>query len=90
MEGGGGGGGGGEGGERRAAVSVENQKVPFHKLFAFADRFDWAMMVVGTTCALLNGMTQPFMTLIFGDLINKFGSANATNVIHEVSKVRII
>ncbi|KAF3449845.1 hypothetical protein FNV43_RR05924 [Rhamnella rubrinervis] len=81
--------GGGQGDRERRVVKVGDQKVSFYKLFTFADRLDVAMMIVGTVCAIGNGMSQPFMTLIFGNLINSFGSSNPSNVVHEVSKVSL-
>ncbi|KAH7545097.1 hypothetical protein FEM48_Zijuj01G0057100 [Ziziphus jujuba var. spinosa] len=75
---------GGEGG--RHAVKVEGQKVPFYKLFVFADHLDMLLMVVGTFGAMANGRTQPMMTLIFGKLINTFGSSDPSQVVHHVSK----
>ncbi len=87
MEEGGDGGEGGGGGGGATAVKVENQRVPFYKLFSFADRLDVILMIVGTISAMGNGLTQPLMTLIFGQLINSFGSSNPSNVVKEVSKV---
>lgn len=75
------------GGERRVVKGDDQQKVSFFKLFSFADRFDVVLMVVGTIAAMGNGVSQPLMTLIFGQLINSFGSSNKSNVIDEVSKV---
>ncbi|OVA18948.1 ABC transporter [Macleaya cordata] len=72
--------GGGEDGE---AV----QKVSFYKLFTFADRLDVILMSIGTICAIGNGLAQPLMTLIFGQLINSFGASDRSHVVHEVSKV---
>ncbi|XP_073272255.1 ABC transporter B family member 9-like [Primulina huaijiensis] len=66
-----------------------DQKVSFFKLFSFADRFDVALIVVGTISAMANGMTQPLMTLIFGQLINSFGGANQSDVVHEVTQVSL-
>ncbi|GMH15734.1 hypothetical protein Nepgr_017575 [Nepenthes gracilis] len=65
------------------------QKVPFYKLFAFADRLDVALMIVGTVAATANGVTQPIMTLILGQVINSFGSSDPEHVVHEVSKVSL-
>lgn len=65
----------------------EDQKVAFHKLFTFADRLDVVLMIVGTLSAIGNGLAQPLMTLIFGQLINSFGSSDRSNVVKEVSKV---
>jgi len=64
-----------------------NQKVPFYKLFTFADRLDVVLMIIGTICAMANGWSQPIMTVILGKLINTFGSADPSNTIKEVSKV---
>ena len=80
-------GGEGGGGGGATAVKVENQRVPFYKLFSFADRLDVILMIVGTISAMGNGLAQPLMTLIFGQLINSFGSSNPSNVVKEVSKV---
>ncbi|KAF3967837.1 hypothetical protein CMV_008211 [Castanea mollissima] len=83
------GGGGGEGDVVATAVKVENQRVPFHKLFSFADRLDVILMILGTIGAIANGLSQPLMTLIFGQLINSFGSSDQSNVVKQVSKVAI-
>ena len=82
-------GGGGEGDVVAVAVKVENQRVPFHKLFSLADRLDVFLMIVGTIGAIANGLSQPLMTLIFGQLINSFGSSDQSNVVKQVSKVRM-
>ncbi|KAL6991362.1 ABC-type xenobiotic transporter, partial [Sarracenia purpurea var. burkii] len=63
-----------------------DQKIAFYRLFSFADRLDIGLMIVGVTCAVANGMAQPLMTLIFGKLINSFGSSDPSSVVHEVSK----
>lgn len=65
----------------------EDQKVAFYKLFSFADRLDVALMIIGTIGAIGNGLTQPLMTLIFGKLVNAFGSSNRQEIVHEISKV---
>ncbi|KAI3456077.1 hypothetical protein Pfo_012740 [Paulownia fortunei] len=67
----------------------EVQKVAFYKLFSFADRLDVALIIMGTVSAIGNGLSQPIMTLIFGQLINSFGGTDQTHVVHEVSKVSI-
>ncbi|XP_047154648.1 ABC transporter B family member 9-like isoform X3 [Vigna umbellata] len=67
-----------------------NQKVPFYKLFTFADHLDEALMTIGTICAMANGWSQPIMTVILGKLINTFGSTDPSNTIKEVSKVSLL
>ncbi|KAJ6298505.1 hypothetical protein OIU76_019624 [Salix suchowensis] len=73
----------------RKATNGEDQKVAFHKLFTFADRLDVALMIVGTLSAMANGLAQPLMTLIFGQLINSFGASDRSNIVKEVSKVAL-
>jgi ATP-binding cassette subfamily B (MDR/TAP) protein 1 len=63
--------------------------VPLHRLFAFADRTDVALMAVGAAAAVANGMTRPLMTFIMGNVIDAFGSSTdgSSDVAHRVSKV---
>ncbi|GAB2252720.1 hypothetical protein Droror1_Dr00005567 [Drosera rotundifolia] len=68
---------------------IDAQKVSFYKLFAFADRLDVVLMTIGTVAAIANGVTQPLMTLILGQVINSFGSSDPLSVVHEVSKVSL-
>ena len=49
------------------------KKVPFHKLFSFADTLDYILMSVGTISAIGNGLCTPLMTIILGEVINSFG-----------------
>ncbi|XP_047315290.1 ABC transporter B family member 9-like [Impatiens glandulifera] len=69
--------------------NIDDQKVPFYKLFSFADRFDYFLMTVGTVGAVANGLSQPLMTLIFGQLINSFGTTSSSQIVQEVSKVSL-
>uniref|UniRef100_A0A3B6DLS8 ABC transporter B family member 19 n=1 Tax=Triticum aestivum TaxID=4565 RepID=A0A3B6DLS8_WHEAT len=50
-----------------------DQAVAFHELFSFADRWDLALMSLGTLGALAHGAAMPCFFLLFGDLINGFG-----------------
>jgi len=62
--------------------------VPLYKLFSFADPLDHLLMFLGTVGAFGNGISMPLMTLIFGNMINAFGSSNnSKEVVDEVSKV---
>ncbi|CAO2173942.1 unnamed protein product [Urochloa humidicola] len=69
------------GGKGSGAASAAATRVPFHKLFAFADSTDAALMVLGALGAVANGAAMPFMTVLFGNLIDAFGGAMS---IHEV------
>ncbi|XP_052151899.1 ABC transporter B family member 20-like [Oryza glaberrima] len=64
-----GGGGAAARGERAASAASASAWVPFHfhKLFAFADKTDVAL---GTLGAVANGIALPFMTVLFGNLID--------------------
>lgn len=64
-----------------------DEKVPFYKLFSFADALDVVLMSVGTVAAIGSGLSLPLMTLIFGQMINSFGDSNRANVVHDVTKV---
>ncbi|XP_043690434.1 ABC transporter B family member 9-like [Telopea speciosissima] len=47
-------------------------------------------MIVGTICAIGSGLAMPFMTLIFGQLINSFASTtDNSQVVQTVSKVAL-
>ncbi|ESW35236.1 hypothetical protein PHAVU_001G218000 [Phaseolus vulgaris] len=87
--------------ERRAPESTTNgekkekrqqkekvERVPYHRLFLFADSTDIILMVVGTIGAIGNGLGMPLMTFIFGELIDTFGKNQfGSNVVKQVSKV---
>ncbi|KAL0435361.1 UNVERIFIED_CONTAM: ABC transporter B family member 11 [Sesamum radiatum] len=65
-------------------------KVPYRKLFSFADPADYALMVIGTITAVGSGFCLPLMTLLFGELANSFGqNAETKRVVDEVSKVSL-
>ncbi|KAG8385353.1 hypothetical protein BUALT_Bualt03G0034300 [Buddleja alternifolia] len=74
---------------REEGKEEDHKKVAFYKLFTFADRLDAALITIGTISAIGNGLTQPIMTLVFGQLINSFGGAEPSNVVHEVSKLSL-
>ncbi|XP_006644534.3 ABC transporter B family member 9-like isoform X1 [Oryza brachyantha] len=62
-------------------------KLPFLRMFRYADGADKALMAVGTVAAMANGMSQPLMTVVFAAVIDCFGGADASTVLHRVSKV---
>ncbi|KAE8008384.1 hypothetical protein FH972_004903 [Carpinus fangiana] len=69
----------------------ENQNtktVSFLKLFSFVDSKDVILMIVGTIGGIANGLGLPIMTILFGEMINVFGSnQNGQEVVRVVSKV---
>ncbi|XP_044491203.1 ABC transporter B family member 11-like [Mangifera indica] len=65
-------------------------KVPFRKLFAFADFTDIMLMIIGTIGAIGNGLCMPLMAVLFGDLTDSFGqNQNNRDVVDAVSKVSL-
>lgn len=69
---------------------LNNNTIPFYKLFCFADSLDVVLMVIGTIGALGNGMGMPLLSMLFGDLIDSFGKADQHNVLHLVTQVKHI
>ena len=67
-----------------------DQAVAFHELFSFADRWDLALMSLGSLGALAHGAAMPCFFLLFGDLINGFGKnqTDLRTMTDEVAKVR--
>ncbi|KAJ0110909.1 hypothetical protein Patl1_00783 [Pistacia atlantica] len=65
-------------------------KVPFRKLFAFADFTDIMLMSIGSIGAIGNGVCMPIMAILFGDLTDSFGqNQNNGDVVDAVSKVSL-
>ncbi|KAF5464892.1 hypothetical protein F2P56_014931 [Juglans regia] len=63
-------------------------RVPYYKLFSFADSLDCLLMFVGTVAAVGSGISMPLMTIIFGGTIDSFGgTVNTKDVVHKVSKM---
>ncbi|KAI3440971.1 uncharacterized protein J3R85_003011 [Psidium guajava] len=77
----------------RPEKNKEDEKtntVPFYKLFLFADFTDMVLMLVGTVGAVGNGLGLPVMAVLFGQLIDSFGTnQNNNDVVHLVSKVSL-
>jgi ATP-binding cassette subfamily B (MDR/TAP) protein 1 len=79
---------GSNGETKKEEVGVDHGKrVSFTGMFRYADGTDLLLMLVGTLAALGNGVSQPLMTVIFGDLIDAFGAATNNNVLDRVNKV---
>ncbi|XP_039848657.1 ABC transporter B family member 11-like isoform X2 [Panicum virgatum] len=69
------------------AGDAGDKRVPFTALFRYADGTDVLLMLLGTAGALANGVTQPIMTVIFGQVINAFGgSVDTGDVLQRVNK----
>ncbi|KAH9619688.1 hypothetical protein KSS87_015757 [Heliosperma pusillum] len=74
--------------EKKEAEAVK--KVPFYKLFSFADSTDKALMIIGSIGAAGNGVSLPLMAILIGDIIDAFGQNQDTkHVVHVVSQVAL-
>ena len=58
-------------------------------LFRFADGADAVLMAAGAAGAVASGVAQLLMTLIFGEVVNAFGSGSRHDILHRVSGVRL-
>lgn len=75
-----------------AAEKKKEEPLPFYKLFSFADKFDYVLMILGTIGAIIHGSSMPFFFLLFGQMVNGFGKnqTDLNTMTHEVSKVIFI
>ncbi|TKW41019.1 hypothetical protein SEVIR_1G286100v4 [Setaria viridis] len=63
------------GGGKKKKAAEEVAKVPFLKLFSFADQWDCVLMAVGSLGACAHGASVPVFFIFFGKLINIIGLA---------------
>uniref|UniRef100_A0A453FAL7 ABC transporter B family member 11 n=2 Tax=Aegilops tauschii subsp. strangulata TaxID=200361 RepID=A0A453FAL7_AEGTS len=68
-------------------AGATKKKVAFFGMFRYARRADFALMGVGTVAAMVNGMSEPLMTVVFAAVIESFGGSDNSAVLHRVSKV---
>jgi ATP-binding cassette subfamily B (MDR/TAP) protein 1 len=80
--------GGGERGNDGRQEKDEAKKVSLFGIFRYADRIDVLLMVVGTLGAIGNGVSQPLISVLFGNVINSFGESTSSDVLRRVTKVR--
>ncbi|KAK3161655.1 hypothetical protein QOZ80_1BG0079810 [Eleusine coracana subsp. coracana] len=74
-------------GEKKKDEEVAAKKVSLLGMFRYADRLDVLLMVIGTVGSVANGMAEPIMALLFGNVINSFGQSTSENILRIVSKV---
>ncbi|XP_037413695.1 ABC transporter B family member 4-like isoform X1 [Triticum dicoccoides] len=63
------------------------KKVPLSGMFRYADRLDVLLMAVGSLGAVANGVSEPLISVLFGDVINSFGQSTSSTVLRAVTKV---
>lgn len=72
------------------AEKKKEESLPFFKLFSFADKFDYLLMITGTLGAIVHGSSMPVFFLLFGEMVNGFGKnqMDLHQMTHEVSRVK--
>lgn len=77
-------------GAEKVKKQQQQQKVPFLKLFSFADSYDYFLMALGSVGACIHGASVPVFFIYFGKLINIIGLAYLfpKEASHKVAKAR--
>ncbi|XP_062218601.1 ABC transporter B family member 4-like [Phragmites australis] len=70
-------------GEKEGAA----KKVSLLGMFRYADRLDVLLMVIGTVGAVANGVAEPLVTILFGNVIDSFGDSTTESILRSVTKV---
>ncbi|CAM0882246.1 unnamed protein product [Alopecurus aequalis] len=79
--------GGQRGKDGRTEKDEAKKKVSLFGMFRYADRIDVLLMVVGTVGAMGNGISEPLISVLFGNVINSFGQSTSSTVLRTVTKV---
>ncbi|GBB93073.1 hypothetical protein RclHR1_02100022 [Rhizophagus clarus] len=53
-------------------VHIEDYKISYWKLYSYATKHDWIIMIFGLICSTIAGIVVPMITIIFGHLIDYF------------------
>ncbi|KAF5184762.1 Abc transporter b family-like protein [Thalictrum thalictroides] len=74
--------------EKEEDHQKKTQRVPFFKLFSFADSLDWLLMAIGSIGACVHGASVPVFFIFFGKLVDVIGVAYLfpASVSHKVAK----
>ncbi|KAM0899548.1 hypothetical protein ACQ4PT_021225 [Festuca glaucescens] len=78
--------GSGERGNDGRREKDEAKKVSLFGMFRYADRIDVLLMVVGTLGAIGNGVAEPLISVLFGNVINSFGESTNSTILRSVTK----
>ncbi|KAF9956990.1 hypothetical protein BGZ70_009683, partial [Mortierella alpina] len=62
-------------------------RVSYYQLYRFASAWDWICVILGSICAIVNGVGQPLVALLMGDVINNI---NELSIEEGVPKIREI
>ncbi|RIA79822.1 ABC transporter type 1, transmembrane domain-containing protein [Glomus cerebriforme] len=53
-------------------IHTEDYKISYWKLYSYAKKQDWVLMIFGLICAAIAGAAVPAMTIVFGQLLDSF------------------
>ncbi|RIA99696.1 P-loop containing nucleoside triphosphate hydrolase protein, partial [Glomus cerebriforme] len=53
-------------------VRTKDYNISYWKLYSYATKRDWFLMIFGLICAAIAGATGPMLTIVFGQLIDYF------------------
>ncbi|KAF9371324.1 ATP-binding cassette, sub-B (MDR TAP), member 4, partial [Podila verticillata] len=67
----------------------EEPKVAYIRLYRFASSWDWICIIIGTICAFVNGVGQPLVALLLGDVITTLNN-NTSSIEAAVAQVRVL
>jgi len=82
---------GGEAGKDKKDDDKNAPRAKYSQLYRYADGVDWALYAVGVFSAIVNGLTMPAFSLIFGELLDAFNPENAsTDIMDDIRKFAII
>ncbi|KAK3821685.1 MAG: P-loop containing nucleoside triphosphate hydrolase protein [Benniella sp.] len=69
--------------------SKDEPKVSYLQLYRFASPWDWFFVFVGSICSIVNGIGQPLVALLMGDVINVINDNNA-DLDKTIKELRIV
>ncbi|KAK3823505.1 MAG: p-glycoprotein [Benniella sp.] len=70
-------------------TKLEEPKISYFQLYRFADTWDWICLFIGTFCALVNGVGQPLIAMLLGDVVNNIAN-NVYDIEESVARVRVV
>ncbi|KAF9912885.1 Multidrug resistance protein 1 [Linnemannia zychae] len=59
-------------------IPTSEPKISYLQLYRFASPFDLVCVFLGTLCSFVNGVGQPLVALLMGDVINNIADLNKT------------
>ncbi|KAG0304859.1 Multidrug resistance protein 1 [Dissophora globulifera] len=76
-------------GKKDKKKAEDEPKVSYLQLYRFASPFDWLCVAIGTLCSFANGVGQPLIALLIGDVVNNL-NFQAGDLAAAVSAIRTI